>query len=102
MIKVSVMYPNGTDTKFDIDYYKNSHLPMVVESLGEALKGIEFSLGIGGRIPGELAPYVVVVDLKFESVAAFQAAFGPHAAKFAADVPNYTTVQGELQISEIL
>jgi hypothetical protein len=26
---------------------------MVVESLGEALKGIEFSVGIGGRIPGE-------------------------------------------------
>jgi hypothetical protein len=41
--------------------------------------------------------YVAVVDLKFESVAAFQAAFG-YAAKFAADVPNYTTVQGELQI----
>ncbi|MFT5253202.1 MAG: hypothetical protein ACI87N_002231 [Flavobacteriales bacterium] len=102
MIKVSVMYPNGTETKFDVDYYKNSHLPMVVSSLGDALKGVEFSVGIGGRIPGELAPYVAVVDLKFESVAAFQAAFGPHAAVFAADVPNYTNVQGELQICEIL
>jgi uncharacterized protein (TIGR02118 family) len=102
MIKVSVMYPNGADTKFDVDYYKNSHLPMVAESLGDALKGMEFSVGIGGRVPGELAPYVAVVDLKFESVATFQGAFGPHAAKFAADVPNYTNVQGELQISEIM
>lgn len=102
MIKVSVMYPNGSDTKFDMDYYKNSHLPMVAESLGNDLKGMEFSVGIGGRVPGELAPYVAVVDLKFESVASFQAAFGPHAAKFAADVPNYTNVEGELQISEII
>jgi hypothetical protein len=47
---------------------------MVVESLGEALKGIEFSVGIGGRIPGELAPYVAVVDLKLSRL--FQAAFG--------------------------
>jgi uncharacterized protein (TIGR02118 family) len=102
MIKVSVMYPNGSDTKFDMDYYKNSHLPMVAESLGNALKGMEFSVGIGGRVPGELAPYIAVVDLKFESVASFQAAFGPHATKFAADVSNYTNVEGELQISEII
>jgi hypothetical protein len=71
---------------------------MVVESLGEALKGIEFSVGIGGRYSRWISTYVAVVDLKFESVAAFQAAFGLNAAKFAADVPNYTTVQGELQI----
>ena len=102
MIKVSVMYPNSSDTKFDTHYYKNSHLPMVTESLGSALKGMEFSVGIAGRVPGEKAPYVAVVDLKFDTVASFQAAFAPHAAKFAADVPNYTNVDGELQISEIL
>jgi hypothetical protein len=33
MIKVSIMYPNGPETTFD-DYYKNSHLPMIAESLG--------------------------------------------------------------------
>jgi hypothetical protein len=32
----------------------NSHLPMIAESL-EALKGMEFNVGIGGRVPGELA-----------------------------------------------
>lgn len=95
------MYPNGTDTKFDVEYYKNKHLPMVADSLGEDLKGMEFSVGIVGRVPGEPAPYVAVVDLKFESVASFQSSFGPHAAKFAADVPNYTNVVGELQISEL-
>lgn len=102
MIKVSVMYPNSADITFDIDYYKNSHLPMIESSLGDALKGMEFSLGIGGRVPGEPAPYFAIVDLKFESVADFQASFGPHAATFAADVPNYTNVQGELQISELV
>tara|TARA_R110002126_G_scaffold93703_1_gene221882 strand:- start:274 stop:582 length:309 start_codon:yes stop_codon:yes gene_type:complete len=102
MIKVSVMYPNTADIKFDIEYYKNTHLPMIESALGDALKGMEFVLGIGGRVAGEKAPYFAIVDLKFESVAAFQSAFGPHAAAFAADVPNYTNVEGELQISEIL
>lgn len=102
MIKVSVMYPNGPETKFDIDYYKNSHLPMIAKALGEALKGMEFNVGLGGRVPGELAPYVAIAHLTFDSVAAFQSSFGPHAEKFAADVPNYTNVEGELQISEIV
>jgi uncharacterized protein (TIGR02118 family) len=57
MIKVSIMYPNGPETTFDVDYYKNSHLPMIAESLG-GFKGMEFNVGIGGRVPGELAPYV--------------------------------------------
>jgi len=102
MIKVSVMYPNGPETTFDVDYYKNSHLPMIASAVGDALKGMEFSVGIGGRAPGELAPYFAIVDLKFDSVETFQSSFGPHAAKFAADVPNYTNVKGELQISEIV
>jgi hypothetical protein len=51
MIKVSVMYPNGTDTKFDIDYKILISLWWL--SHWRSLKGIEFSVGIGGRIPGE-------------------------------------------------
>ncbi|MBQ0768758.1 MAG: EthD family reductase [Bizionia sp.] len=102
MIKVSVMYPNSEDVQFDADYYKNSHLPMIVESLGAALKGIELDLGIGSRVPGTLAPYVAIAHLKFDNLAAFQSAFGPHAETFAADVKNYSNVQGELQISELV
>ena len=102
MIKVSVMYPNGKDVKFDADYYKNSHLPMISKAVGDALKGLELDLGIASRIPGELAPYVAIAHLKFDDVASFQASFGPHAEAFAADVKNYTNVQGELQISEFI
>lgn len=101
MIKVSVMYPNGKDVKFDANYYKNSHLPMVSMAVGDALKGLELDLGIASRVPGELAPYIAIANLKFEDVASFQAAFGPHAETFAADVKNFSNVQGELQISEV-
>jgi uncharacterized protein (TIGR02118 family) len=102
MIKVSVLYPNGPETQFDVDYYKNSHLPIIAQALGDALKGMELNVGLGGRAPGELAPYVAIVHLTFDSVESFNASFGPHAATFAADVPNYTNVKGELQISEIV
>jgi len=102
MIKVSVMYPNGVDVEFDAEYYKNSHLPMVSKLVGSALKGLELDLGVGGRAPGEAAPFVAIAHLKFDDVASFQAAFGPHAATFAADVKNYSNVQGEIQISDLV
>ena len=102
MIKVSVMYPNSKDVKFDADYYQNKHLPMVSKLVGSALKELELDLGVAGRIPGELAPYVAIAHLKFEDVSAFQTAFGPHAETIEADVKNYSNVQGELQISELI
>lgn len=102
MIKVSVMYPNSKDVKFDAEYYKTSHLPMIKSSLGDALKGLELDLGIASRTPGELAPYVAIAHLKFDDVASFQAAFAPHAAVFAADVKNYSNVEAELQVSDLV
>jgi len=96
------MYPNGKDVTFDSDYYTNSHLPMIVEALGNALKGLELDLGLASRVPGEPAPYVAIAHLKFDSVASFQESFGPHGETFAADVKNYSNVEGVLQISELV
>lgn len=38
MIKVSVLYPHGADTKFDMDYYCGTHVPMVVQLLSPEVK----------------------------------------------------------------
>ncbi|TDS16703.1 uncharacterized protein (TIGR02118 family) [Maribacter caenipelagi] len=102
MIKVSVMYPNSEGVKFDTEYYKNTHLPMVQKLVGSALKDLELDLGIGGRAPGEATPYVAIAHLKFDDVASFQAAFGLHAVTFADDVKNYSNVQGKIQISDLV
>lgn len=96
------MYPNSPGAKFDTDYYRNTHLPMIAQSLGDALKGLEFNLGLGGKNPSEAAPYIAMAHLTFDSLESFQATFGPYAKKFAADVPNYTNVQSQIQISEIV
>ena len=32
MIKVSVMYPNGEGKHFDMEYYVNTHIPLVEET----------------------------------------------------------------------
>ncbi|MFT4831632.1 MAG: hypothetical protein ACI815_001281 [Psychroserpens sp.] len=102
MIKISVMYPNNTEVKFDTDYYKNPHLPMIAETLGSTLKGLEFNIHLGGRTPAEPPTYIAVAHLTFDSLDSFKAYIAPNATKFAADVPNYTNVKGEIQISDIV
>jgi uncharacterized protein (TIGR02118 family) len=101
MIKVSVFYPSGENTRFDIDYYCQRHMPMVQEKLGAACKGMAVEQGLGGATPGTPPTYAAMGHLYFDSLPEFQAAFAPHAATIMADVPNYTNIQPVLQISEV-
>jgi len=101
MIKVTVMYPNAEGSRFDMTYYCNTHMPMVQEKLGAALKGVAVEQGIGGEEPGSPPPYLALGHLLFESVEAFQTSFAPHAQVIMGDIPNYTNTQPAIQISEV-
>ena len=101
MIKVSVMYPNAAEVKFDIDYYCDTHMPLVAELLGDALKASEVDYGMAGGTPGEAPAFVAMGHMTYESVEAFQKAFGPHVKQIMADLPNFTDAQPVIQISEI-
>lgn len=101
MIKVSVLYPYTEGAAFDMDYYLTKHIPMVREKLGAACKGASVEHGLAGGAPGTSPTYIAMGHLLFESVEAFQAAFGPHTAEIVGDVPNYTPIEPILQISEV-
>jgi len=101
MIKLSVLYPDGAGKKFDIDYYCNRHIPMVREKLGAAVKGAAVEHGLSGAAPGSRPAYVAMGHLYFDSVEAFQAAFGPHAPAIMADIPNYTDIEPIIQLSDV-
>ena len=102
MIVVSVMYPNQEGVVFDFAYWTITHLPLVAQLVGPALKGIESERGLSGPLPGSPAPYVAVARLQFDSVEAFQSAFGPHSAALMGDIPKFTNVSPTIQIGEAL
>ncbi len=102
MTKVSVMYPNGENKTFDMDYYVNKHLPMVGSLLGNSLKGATVEKGLSGAAPGSPAPYAGMANMYFESVEDFGNAFGPNAEKIMGDLPNFTNIEPVIQVSEVL
>jgi uncharacterized protein (TIGR02118 family) len=102
MIKVSVMYPNSPDAHFDEAYYRDRHMPMVKELMGESCKYYTVDRAISTGTPEANAPYIAMGHLFCDSVDAFQAGFGPHTKQIMADIPNYTNQKPVIQISEVL
>jgi uncharacterized protein (TIGR02118 family) len=102
MIKVSVLYANAPGVRFDHDYYRNHHMPLLQARMGEACRRYTVDKGLAGGVPGSPAPYVALSHIYCDSVAAFQAGFGPHAAEIMADMANYTDVTPVVQFSEVI
>jgi uncharacterized protein (TIGR02118 family) len=102
MIKVSVFYPFTPGARFNHDYYRDSHMPLVKARMGDACHHYTVDKGLAGGAPGTDPVYVGMCHIFCESVAAFQAGFGPHAAEILADIPNYTDLSPLLQISEVV
>jgi uncharacterized protein (TIGR02118 family) len=101
MISVNVLYPQKDGSTFDMSYYTSKHLPLVQKLLGSALKGWVVEKGLSGAAPGTAPAFSVLLALHFDSVDAFQKAFGPHAQEIQADIPNYSSESPIIQISEI-
>jgi uncharacterized protein (TIGR02118 family) len=101
MFKVTILYPNGEDKTFDMDYYEKKHMPMVAGFLGKNLKFYEIDKGIGGRTPNDKAPFVAVGYFFIHDVAEYNKAIAQNRDAVISDFKNYTNIQPVVQISEI-
>jgi len=103
MIRVSVLYSNEPGKRFDHAYYAWTHMPLVQKRLGElGLIRYEVDKGVAGAVPDGQAPFVAACHLYFNSVEAFRNAIAVHGAELMGDIPNYTEIAAQIQISEIV
>jgi uncharacterized protein (TIGR02118 family) len=99
--KVAILYPNGEDKTFDMDYYEKKHMPMVARFLGKNLKFYEIDKGISGRTPNDKAPFVAIGYFYISDVAEYNKAIAQNRDAVINDFKNYTNIQPVVQISEI-
>lgn len=102
MIKVSVMYPNTPGARFDHEYYRDKHMPLLKTRMGDRCIYYTVDKGLSGGAPGSPATYLAMCHIFCESVEAFQTGFGPHAQELVADIANYTDQSPVIQISEVV
>jgi uncharacterized protein (TIGR02118 family) len=101
MFKVAILYPNGEDKTFDMDYYEKKHMPMVAGFLGKNLKFYEIDKGIAGRTPNDKVPFVAIGYFYINDVAEYNKAIAQNRDAVVSDFKNYTNIQPVVQISEI-
>lgn len=99
VIKVSVLYPNQDGVTFDHDYYRDKHMALVREKMGNGLKRIEIDRGMagGGDAP---APFVAIGHLFFNNMEDLQLAMAQAGSAPMEDIPNFTNAQPQILIAE--
>jgi uncharacterized protein (TIGR02118 family) len=102
MIKVSVMCPNTPGARFDHDYYRDKHLPLIKSRMGAALKYYTVDKGLTGKAPDTPAAFVGMCHLLCDSVEAYRSSYGPHSEAISRDIRNYTDLTPVIQISEVV
>ena len=100
MIKVSVLYPRTEASYFDIDYYCNKHIPMVLAMFAEACNGASVEQAVESTSDTE-QPFHAVGHLHFDSLEQFNEVFSSNQQAVMNDIPNYTNSQPVIQIGEV-
>ena len=93
MIRLSVLYPNQGG-KFDMEYYLNTHIPLVHRLLDAyGLLRTKVDRGVGSAQPGAPAPFIATAHLVFASAEQMSKGLAVHDPRLAADVPNFTDIK---------
>ena len=102
MIKFHVLYPRTDSGRFDHAYYRDKHMPMVVQKLGSACRSYSIDKGLAGGGPGAPSPFFAACSITCDSVESLQQAMAPNAKAITSDLPNYTDAKPVVWISEVV
>jgi len=102
MICVTAFYPAAGEGRFDSNYYYAKHCPLVKELLAPfGLVKMEVDEGVSGFGPGTPPNYRTICRMYFTSLEGFQSSIPAVGNQIFADIPNYTDIPVELQISAV-
>jgi uncharacterized protein (TIGR02118 family) len=103
MVRISAMYPATPGATFDHDYYRDTHVPMVLERLKPfGCDRIEIDRGIAGGAPGEGPVYSAIGHIFVDSLDGFASGMKEHGSEIQGDVPNFSSIKPQVQISEVV
>lgn len=90
MANLVVSYPQHDGARFDADYYRDKHIPLVEKHWGATgMTGADILWPADGNQPN-----AAMVVLKFRNAAAIDAALGSYGTpEVLADIANFTDIQ---------
>jgi uncharacterized protein (TIGR02118 family) len=100
MVTISVFYPRSTGSRFDYDYYTQTHVPLVQAKLMNfGLVKAEIMRGLS-HFDGGQADFELIGLLTFSSLENMNAGLASAGAEIIADIPNFTDMQPLIQVNQ--
>ncbi len=99
-VALQVLYPTDDNTRFDYDYYLDTHMKLVGQHMGAHIQSTLVTKGIAGG-PNAQAGFHAIATIVFADQAAMDAAMkvsGP----VLADIPNFTDTRALTLIGEVV
>ena len=90
VVSLNVLYPNHDGAKFDLDYYRVTHIPLVKK----VMKATSVVLIEGVPMGATPVPFVMIAHIQFASAEALRAGLAdPGMADVRADIPKFTDIR---------
>jgi uncharacterized protein (TIGR02118 family) len=96
-VSLNVIYPNKEGAKFDIAYYRSTHIPLAMK----VMKADSVMLIEGVPMGTTPPPFAMIAHFKFASPEALAAArANPAMAEVRADIPKFTDITPTLMMGK--
>ncbi|WP_417700415.1 EthD family reductase [Pseudophaeobacter sp.] len=99
-VSLQVIYPISEGTTFDYGYYSQTHIKLVAEHMGPHIEKTLVTKGVAGG-PDLPPPFYAIATITFADQAAMGAAL-KGAGPVMADLPNFTNVQPQMLIGDVI
>jgi uncharacterized protein (TIGR02118 family) len=94
-MSLNVVYPNHEGAKFDLAYYRSTHIPMVIKVMKASRAILIEGVAMGNGAP----PYAMIAHIQFPSADALKAGLAdPGMAEVRADVARFTDIKPTVMI----
>jgi len=98
-MSLNVIYPNHDGARFDANYYRSSHIPLVMK----VMKATSVLLIEGVPMGSSPAPFAMIAHFKFASSEAITAALAdPAMTEVRADVAKFTDIKPTVMLGKSL
>lgn len=99
-VSLQVIYPAAEGKTFDHAYYADTHMQIVDQHMGPHIQSAVVTKGLAGG-PHVPAPFFAIATFVFADQAAMDTAMQA-AGPALDDIPNFTDVQPQILIGEVI
>lgn len=96
-MSLNVIYPNHDGARFDMRYYRETHIPMVMKVM--KAEGVILIEGVSNGAAA--APYAMIAHIQFASLEALKAGqANPLMAEVRADIAKFTDIKPTVMLGK--